>query len=131
MGRRNTQAAAEGSFPVAASAMASMIVPAVAFLLEVAMLASFFYWGFRHSEPLKYVLGIGIPAVVVVLWGLFMAPKSDRRLPEKIVTPVSLIAFIVGGLALLAADVRVLGIIMIAASVLWFVASWVFRPHQR
>lgn len=55
-----------------------------AFLLEIAMLASFGYFGYKYPENnvLKYVLMIILPLVATTLWGIFAAPKSQRRLPK-------------------------------------------------
>jgi hypothetical protein len=54
----------------------------LAFFLELAMLAVFGYWGFHHGDNIwmKWGLGIGIPLVVAILWGLFFAPRANHRL---------------------------------------------------
>ena len=54
----------------------------LAFLLELAMLAAFGYWGFQGEKSIwiKWGLGIGIPLVAVILWGLLLAPRANRRL---------------------------------------------------
>ena len=68
---------------------------ALRFLLELCALAAFGYWGFRTGGNLfaKLALGIGVPLLVVVLWGAFVAPNAAVHL----VQPVSLIL----GLAIL------------------------------
>lgn len=55
----------------------------VAFLLELVMLAAFGYWGFKTNQTpvLKWLVGIGLPLIAVVLWGIFAAPRSVHRLP--------------------------------------------------
>lgn len=55
---------------------------ALSFALELAMLAGFCYWGFFIGEMLwiRLALGIGLPVVVIVFWGLFLAPNAKRRL---------------------------------------------------
>ena len=42
----------------------------LAFFLELAMLAGFGYWGFYGDKSvlIKWILGIGIPVVVAVVW---------------------------------------------------------------
>ncbi|MGN6803617.1 MAG: YrdB family protein [Ginsengibacter sp.] len=57
---------------------------AAAFLLEIAMLVSFEYFGYEYPEnkALKYVLMIALPLLAGVLWGIFAAPKSQQRLPK-------------------------------------------------
>ena len=53
---------------------------ALSFLLELCMLAALAYWGFQHEALiLKIILGVGVPLAVVVIWGVFLAPRSARR----------------------------------------------------
>lgn len=60
-----------------------IIHQALAFSLEIAMVVAIGYWGFQQggkSTLLKYTLMIALPIVVMVLWGIFAAPKSHYRL---------------------------------------------------
>jgi hypothetical protein len=54
----------------------------IRFLLELCMLAAVGYWGFKtHSSwVLKILFGIGLPLLLAVIWGYFMAPRSTHRL---------------------------------------------------
>lgn len=122
MGRRRAEVPVAGAAGLNMSA-AGMAAAAVGFLLEIGMVAAFLFWGFRHGSPWNLVLGLGVPAVVVVLWGIFMAPKSSRRLPVKMVATVSLATFVLAAAALLAAGAAVLGVIMLAVAVAWFAVS--------
>src|SRR5260370_41110576 len=56
---------------------------ALAFFLELGVLAALGYWGFYTGQGTlaKIGLGIGAPAVAGVVWGLFGAPRSAWRLP--------------------------------------------------
>ena len=56
----------------------------VRFLLEIALIVIFGYWGFKtgSSTLMKIVLGIGAPILFAVVWGAFLAPKSTLRLHE-------------------------------------------------
>ena len=49
------------------------------FLLEIAMLVSFMYWGFHLDTSLlvKILFGIGTPILVAIIWGTFIAPKAS------------------------------------------------------
>jgi hypothetical protein len=71
---------------------------ALAFLLELAALAAFAWWGYQTGDGAlaKIGLAIGAPLVVAVLWGLFIAPRAVVSL-----SPVwrSLLAMIVFGAA--------------------------------
>jgi hypothetical protein len=54
----------------------------LSFLLELAMLAAFAYWGFQSETSvwLKWGLGILIPLAMAILWGFFFAPRAKQRL---------------------------------------------------
>ena len=67
----------------------------VRFLLELCILIALGYWGFSRGETniSRFGLGIGCPLLVAVIWGLWMAPASSRRLPEPWRTLVELVLF--------------------------------------
>ncbi len=75
---------------------------ALAFFLELTMLVAFSYWGFHgdKSNWMKWVLGIGTPVVVAVIWGLFLAPKADYRLDMMAGIVLSLVLFAAAVIAL-------------------------------
>jgi hypothetical protein len=54
----------------------------LAFLLEIALLASYYYYGFHLpiTTPLQTLIGIGVPLVVIVFWSFFLAPRAKHRL---------------------------------------------------
>lgn len=56
----------------------------IRFLLELCILVIFGYWGFQTggNTLMKFLLGLGVPALFAVVWGTFLAPKSPRRLDE-------------------------------------------------
>ena len=78
----------------------------LAFLLELAMLASFGYWGFQGEKSIwiKWGLGIGTPLAVAILWGLLLAPKANQRLNILWGTLLSLGLFCLAALALYQTD---------------------------
>jgi len=57
---------------------------ALAFLLELCMLAALGYWGFTLDQGLavRVGVGLGVPILAAVVWGIWMAPKAARPLPE-------------------------------------------------
>ena len=87
---------------------------ALAFILELAMLAAFAYWGFQTggSAVVKILLGIGIPLLVVAVWGTFMAPNSSRRLQGTGYLVVKVVLFGLAVAALIIAGQRVAGIVL-------------------
>jgi len=54
----------------------------VSFLLEMGLIILAALWGFQQGESslMRYVLVIAVPAVIILLWGIWAAPKSKRRL---------------------------------------------------
>ena len=78
---------------------------AVKFILELAAIAAFALWGASLDGVLvSVVVGVAAPASVVVLWGLFAAPRSSRRLPTPARMPFELSVFALAAAALLALD---------------------------
>ena len=80
----------------------------VRFLLELCMLAAVGYWGFKTQSgwPMKILLGIGLPVLIAVIWGLFVAPKATyplsgvpRLLLELILLGSGAVALFVSGKA--------------------------------
>ncbi|MGE5224849.1 MAG: YrdB family protein [Omnitrophica WOR_2 bacterium] len=85
----------------------------LAFLLELAMLAAFAYWGFHTGQTtiLKIGLGIGIPLLAAVIWGLVMAPNSSRRLQGTAYLALKLVLFGLAVVALILTGNDTLGIV--------------------
>lgn len=71
------------------------------FLLELCMLAALGYWGVETGEQLvaKIGLGTGAPLLAGLVWGIFLAPKSSRRLHQPLRLILELVIF---GLAITA-----------------------------
>jgi hypothetical protein len=92
----------------------------LAFLLELFMLAAFSYWGFQGEKSvlLKWLLGIGLPLGIVLLWGFYLAPNSKQRLKLKAGLALSLALFLGAALALSQAGQAVLAIILASLALL-------------
>ena len=75
---------------------------ALAFLLELALLAAFGYWGFYGEKSLvaKWLLGLGLPVLTAVAWGMFLAPRAAHRLGNISGNLLSLILFLSAAVAL-------------------------------
>lgn len=88
-----------------------MLNLAVRFLLELCMLATVGYWGFKtqSSWALKILFGIGLPVLIAVLWGTFLAPKATRPLSGASFLTLELILFSSGAFALFASGKPTLG----------------------
>lgn len=83
----------------------------LAFLVELAGLAVFAWWGWNASSStaLRLVLAIGLPVVAAVIWGLFAAPTASYGNP--VLTTVVKVAFFgLAGLALWTRDHHILAV---------------------
>jgi hypothetical protein len=96
---------------------------AVKFFLELAAITAFAYWCSTIGNGESAILAaIAAPSTAIVLWGLFAAPKSRRRLPVATRVPFELAVFTLAPLALCAAGSIIaaitLSVVVIANSVL-------------
>lgn len=73
---------------------------ALAFVLELVAIGSLCWWGLATGDGLatRLLLGIGLPAAAIALWGTFAAPRARVRLPLAGVLVVK--AVVLGGGAL-------------------------------
>lgn len=92
---------------------------AVAFMLELCMLAALAYWGFQASESvfIKLLLGVGAPVIVAVIWGLLLAPRSERRLTGFSYLLLKFILFGAAAISLVAAGQTTWAVIFAVVSV--------------
>ena len=83
----------------------------VRFLLELCMLAMVGYWRFKTQSgwTMKILLGIGLPVLIAVLWGLFLAPRAAYPLRDASYLTLELILFASGAVALFASGKPTLG----------------------
>jgi len=82
---------------------------ALKFLLELAAFAAFAFWGANAGGV---VLAIAAPALAIVLWSRFAAPRSGRRLPRAPRIAFELCVFVLAVVALLLADAMVAAIVL-------------------
>jgi hypothetical protein len=92
----------------------------LAFLLELAMLAAYAFWGFQIGNIMivRIVLGIGIPLLVAVIWSLFMAPRSPKRLQGAAYLALKVVLFGLAIAALIVIGNRASGIVLAAVFVI-------------
>ncbi len=67
----------------------------LAFLLELAALTAFGYWGFYGGKSVaaRWLLGIGLPVLTALLWAMFLAPRASRGVNATSGNILSLIVF--------------------------------------
>ncbi len=70
------------------------------------------YWGFTISDSgtLNVVLGIGMAVASIVLWGIYAAPKSERRLQGSALLVFKIIFFALAVIARITAGSTTLGV---------------------
>ena len=104
---------------------------ALSFILELIAVGAFAYWGFNASENtlLRIILGIGAPLAMIVIWGIYLAPRSPRRLKGPVLSVATLIIFGLAGAALAAAGQTTAAAIFLAAAAVNLVLAAVWQQH--
>jgi len=102
---------------------------ALAFALELAMLAAFAFFGFRSVDHplLRWALAIALPLATAVLWGYLLAPKAANRLAMVPGILLSLLLFTLAALALHRVGQPTLAWVMAGAAILHAVFAFVWR----
>jgi hypothetical protein len=90
------------------------------FILELSVLVALFLLGTSLSDTLivQIVLGVGLPLLAITVWGLLVAPKAARRLPDPARLIVELCVWGTGVLAFVLTGNLFLGILLGTAAVL-------------
>jgi hypothetical protein len=92
---------------------------ALKFALELAAFAALAYWGARAGDGVTaVVLAIAAPALAILAWARFAAPRSPRRLPTATRIPFELAVFGLAALGLLAAGAPVAALVLALLAVL-------------
>lgn len=77
---------------------------AMRFLLELAALAGLAVWGVHVGTPAwdKVALAMAAPVAMAVVWGLWVAPRAVRRLPDpaRLVVELAILAVVSAAIAL-------------------------------
>jgi hypothetical protein len=78
------------------------IILLVFFLVELAAIFAYGYWGFHIDRGwiLRIVLGIGTPLLVAVIWGMFVAPKASHPVSNPVKALIQFAVFTVAAFAL-------------------------------
>jgi uncharacterized protein DUF2568 len=85
---------------------------ALAFFLELSVLAALAYWGFQTGQGTiaRIALGIGAPAVAIVVWALFGSPQAAWHLNGVYRLLLQVVFFGSAAVALFAAGQHSLGV---------------------
>ncbi len=61
-------------------AVIQSLLAVLRFLLELCLVAAYWSFGFTFPGIAGVILGIGLPAMLIAMWALFVAPMAPRRL---------------------------------------------------
>ena len=102
---------------------------ALSFLLELVMLVAFGYWGFNtgDSTVVHWVLGLGVPVLAIIIWSIYNAPQSKRRLPRTPRTLLEVVMFSLAALALLAAGQTTWAIVFVVFIVINQIGIYIWQ----
>jgi hypothetical protein len=86
---------------------------ALAFFLELGVLAALGFWGFQTSQGTiaRIALGIGAPAIAVVVWALFGSPQAVWHLDGIFRLLLEVVFFGSAAVALFVAGQHTLGVV--------------------
>lgn len=103
----------------------------ISFLLELALIASVATWSFSLPMPLlaRVLLGLGLPAAVVALWAVFLAPRSARRVPDLWKPILALALFLGGATLLISRGHMLLGVAFAIVAALNTIGLYALRGH--
>ncbi|RAQ96003.1 YrdB family protein [Thermogemmatispora tikiterensis] len=89
---------------------------ALRFLLEVALILTLGYWGASTSLALtlRFFLGLALPLLAMLVWGLLVAPKARHRLVDPWRLLIELALFSLAALALWDRQFYLLAIALVA-----------------
>lgn len=77
------------------------------FLLELAGVIAVGYWGYHAMDgPGRWLIAIGAPALLIVLWALVIAPGADVPIPQPVREVIGSIVLLAAAGALYAAGAQ-------------------------
>lgn len=101
----------------------------IAFLLELALLAAFGFWGFHlgRSNVVHWLVGLGAPLVMAIVWGQIAAPRAEHRLEPTQLLIFKVVVFTLGAATLYAAGQKRLAIALEAVSLISLALAFVWK----
>ena len=103
------------------------------FFLELAALGSLAYWGFSEFGGVaQWLVGLGAPLVVAVVWGRFMSPKASHPTVDPVRVLIEFVVFGSGVAALFAADAPVFAVVVAVLAALHLTLTFALsqRPDR-
>ncbi|CAM3491265.1 YrdB family protein [Paenibacillus lupini] len=109
------------------------ILLTVFFLLELAAITVFGFWGYQINAALavKIILAVGAPLVTIILWGMFLSPKASVPIfSYPVRTALKLFVFIVASAALWVVGQFTLAIIFLLLSLIVIASVFLLNLHE-
>ena len=94
------------------------VLAVLRFVLELCLIAAYGYFGFTFSGAAGWILGIGLPAALIALWGTFVAPRAPRRLEGGARFALETVLFLLGTGALAAVGLWPWGVALFVVFIL-------------
>ena len=93
---------------------------ALAFLLELVMLAAFAWWGYQTGQGTQWqiALAVGAPLLIAVFWGLFVAPRATFQTTPAVKFALALAVFALVAVALYVTGQQTLALIFVVLALL-------------
>lgn len=103
----------------------------LSFILELCLLIALAYGGWQTSDNLfaQIAFGIGVPLLVAVIWGVFAAPASRRRLTQPWLTLLKIVLFSAGTIALFTAGQPIFAAIFFILFLVNLFLAFVWQQH--
>ena len=99
------------------------------FVVELGALAGAAYWGFESTSGAGQLwLTVLAPVVVIVVWGLFIAPKARVQLPKQAALAIELVLLGLVAVGLSLAGPVWLGIAYAAIALVSGLVNYAFKP---
>lgn len=101
----------------------------LAFILELCGTIALSYWGFTFSgnKITKILLGVGLPLLLIIIWGIWCAPSSEHRLVGISLIVVKCLLFGIIALCIIHRHYAFLGVLFAALVVFNLGVSAYFR----
>lgn len=105
--------------------MLKVLNQVIVFIMELVMLYSFWQFGHKTGSNTftQYILAILLSAICIVLWGIFAAPKSAKRLSMPYLGLFRCGMFLTAALFLFLHNLQTMAIVMTVLAFITQVAS--------
>lgn len=102
---------------------------ALAFLLELVLLVALGFWGFHlgRSNVVHWLVGLGAPLVLAVVWSQIAAPMAEHRLEPTQLLVFKVVVFTLGTAALYAVGQKRAAVVLEVVSLISLVLAFVWK----